>query len=98
VNAAVGIGLLLELLERLLLRLAEKGAAAGQRQDDVDLAIGGLRRRKAAEKRGGNKKSANAQSILRTFLAFWCFGVSAFLASYLWRRHRPDHDIGSMPL
>jgi hypothetical protein len=80
-NAAVGIGLLLELLERLLLRLAEKGAAAGQRQDDVDLTIGGLRRGETAEKSGGNEKSADAHQSSRIF---WRFGAfSGFPASAL---------------
>ncbi len=50
--------------QRLLFGLAEEGAAAGQRQDDIDLPIGGLRRGKSADKRCGNKNDADAQSIL----------------------------------
>jgi hypothetical protein len=51
----------------LLLRSSEKGAAAGQRQDDVDLPIRRFCRGQAAgkrggnNKRGGNEKSADAQ-------------------------------------
>ena len=76
-NAAIRVRRLLELQKRLLLGLAEERAAASERQDDIDFAIRGLRHRNTAEKRGGNKKSANAQSILRIF---WRLGALAFRA------------------
>src|SRR6185437_6777842 len=63
-NAAIRIRRFLELLKRQLFRLAEEGAAAGQRQDDVDLAIGGLCRSEPTNKCCGDKNDADAQSIL----------------------------------
>jgi hypothetical protein len=73
-NAAVGIRRLLELLERLLFRLAEKRAAARERQDNVDLAIGGVRCGETASQYNGNKSSADAHQSSRDFWR-WCFGL-----------------------
>ena len=81
VNAAVGVRGLLELLERLLLGLAEERAAAGQRQDDVDLAIGGLRRgRRATNKCGGNENNADAAIDPPRY---FCLAFFAFSSDFL---------------